>query len=97
MKSALCSGRGLATEAVRELLHLGFGQFALHRIVGRCVARNNASAALLRRLGMRQEARFVDSLFLKGKWEEELAFAILECEWCPDRLAKPQGGDAERA
>lgn len=76
-------GRGLATEAVRELLRLGFGRFALHRIVGRCVARNNASASLLRRLGMRQEAHFVDSLFLKGAWEEEFVYAMLGRDWRP--------------
>jgi len=77
-------GRGMATEAVRELLHLGFDQLGLHRIVGRCVAKNSASAALLRRIGMRQEAHLVESCLLKGCREDELVYAMLQREWSAD-------------
>ncbi|MDI6105966.1 GNAT family protein [Actinoplanes sp. NEAU-A12] len=79
-------GRGMATEAVRELLHLGFDQLGLHRIVGRCVAKNSASAALLRRIGMRQEAHFIESFLLKGSREDELVYAMLQREWRPNSI-----------
>jgi RimJ/RimL family protein N-acetyltransferase len=73
-------GRGLAGEAARELLVLGFER-GFRRIIGRCAGRNTASAALLRRLGMRQEAHFVASRLRKGEWEDELHFAVLRSEW----------------
>lgn len=74
-------GKGFATEAAREMLRLGFADMNLHRIIGRCSARNTASAKLLRRLDMRQEAHFVDYRKVNGEWREELVFAILERDW----------------
>jgi len=74
-------GRGLATEAAEAMLALGFGKLGWHRIIGSCDPRNHASARLMERIGMRKEAHFVHSLFLKGEWVDELVFAILDQEW----------------
>lgn len=74
-------GRGYATEAVAVLLRLGFADLGLHRIVGRLDARNEASARVLARLGMRREAHFVQNEFVKGEWTDELVYAILDREW----------------
>lgn len=74
-------GHGYASEAALELLRLGFDTLGLHRMIGRCDGRNLASAALLKRLGLRQEAHFVRNEFLKGAWTDELVFALLEDEW----------------
>ena len=74
-------GRGFAAEASIELLRLGFEELGMHRIIGRLDARNTASANLLRRLGLRQEAHFVQNEFLKGEWTDELVFALLADEW----------------
>lgn len=74
-------GRGLATEAAEAMLALGFGNLGWHRIIGSCDPRNHASAGLLERIGMRKEAHFVHSLFLKGEWVDELVFAIVDQEW----------------
>ena len=74
-------GRGYATEASRELLRLGFERLGAHRVFGRTDARNEPSAALMRRLGMRQEAHFREAEVFKGEWGDELVFAILEDEW----------------
>jgi len=74
-------GNGFATEATREMLAVGFGRLGLHRIVGQCDDRNVASAAVMERLGMRREAHFVENEFVKGEWQGELVFAILETEW----------------
>src|SRR5579875_4139557 len=61
-------GQGYAGEAAREMLRLGFEGLDLHRIVGRCDARNDASARLMKRLGMRREAHFRENEFVKGEW-----------------------------
>lgn len=74
-------GNGYATEAGAALLSLGFDGLGLHRIVGRVDARNTASVAVLRRLGMRQEAHLHENEWFKGEWTDELDFAVLETEW----------------
>jgi RimJ/RimL family protein N-acetyltransferase len=75
------AGHGYATEAARAMLRLGFEELGLHRIVARLDERNDASAAVARRLGMRQEARLVDNEIFKGEWSTELQFALLAREW----------------
>ena len=75
------SGHGYATEAVRRLLGLAFEDLGLHRVIARVDARNDASARLARRIGMRQEAYLVRNEKFKGEWTDELDFALLEEEW----------------
>jgi RimJ/RimL family protein N-acetyltransferase len=75
------AGRGLATEGSLAMLTIGFERWNLHRMIGRCDARNVASAAVLRRVGMRQEATFRENEWVKGEWTDELVFAILADEW----------------
>jgi len=74
-------GRGYATEAARAAVGLAFGTLGLHRVIGRLEARNIASARVLEKLGMRREAHFVESEFVKGEWQSEIAYAILDREW----------------
>jgi RimJ/RimL family protein N-acetyltransferase len=42
---------------------------------------NEPSLRLARRLGMRQEARLVRNEFFKGRWSNEVDFAMLADEW----------------
>ena len=79
--SPAARGRGYATEAAHATLRLGFDGLGLHRIVARLDERNEPSARLARRLGMRQEARLVHNEFFKGEWSTELDFAMLADEW----------------
>jgi RimJ/RimL family protein N-acetyltransferase len=74
-------GRGYATEATRALITFAFDHLGAHRVFARTDARNTASAALLRRLGLRQEAHFREAEIFKGAWGDELVFAILAREW----------------
>jgi RimJ/RimL family protein N-acetyltransferase len=78
-------GRGLATEAASELLRIGFEGLGLHRIYGRCDARNVASARVMERCGMRPEAHLTENEFIKGEWTDELVCAILHREWAAQR------------
>ena len=75
------AGNGYATEAARELLRIGFERLGLHRIAGRLDARNEASARVLERLGMRREAHLLENEFVKGEWTDELVYALLADEW----------------
>jgi RimJ/RimL family protein N-acetyltransferase len=74
-------GRGYATEGARVMLRFGFEELRLHRIIGRCDARNLASARVMERLGMRREAHLVENEFVKGEWTDEFTYAMLDREW----------------
>jgi RimJ/RimL family protein N-acetyltransferase len=74
-------GRGYATEASAVLLRLGFEGLGLHRVVGALEPRNTASARVLERLGMRHEGRLVENEWVKGEWQSEDVYAILDREW----------------
>ena len=74
-------GRGYATEAVSPLLRIAFDELGLHRVIGRLEARNAASARVLEKIGMRREAHLVENEWVKGEWQSELVYAILDREW----------------
>ena len=74
-------GSGYATEACRAVLRLAFEELGLHRMTGRIDALNTPSAAVLRKLGMRQEALLVENEWFRGRWSDEIDFAILDREW----------------
>ena len=63
------------------MLRLGFEELGLHRIIGRCDGRNEASARLMAKLGMRHEAHFVRNEIVKGEWTDEVVYAMLGEEW----------------
>ena len=74
-------GHGYATEAGRVMLRIAFEDYAMHRVIGRTEARNIGSASVLSKLGMRQEAHLVENEWVKGEWQSELVYAILDREW----------------
>lgn len=74
-------GHGYATEACAAVLGLAFNELGLHRVVARIDARNDSSARLAARLGMRREAHFVRHEMFKGEWSDELVYAMLADEW----------------
>jgi RimJ/RimL family protein N-acetyltransferase len=74
-------GHGYATEAGRAVLDLAFRELGLHRMTARIDALNTGSAGVLRKLGMRQEAVLVENEWFRGRWSDEVDFAILDREW----------------
>ena len=76
-------GHGYATEAVRALLDLAFGELGARRVIARVDDRNTASRALLERLGVRQEAHLLENEWFKGELTSEVDYAVLAREWLP--------------
>ncbi len=74
-------GRGLAAEALGTVLEYVFDRLGKHRVSAVTDAENHAAASLLRRLGFRQEAHFVEHVWFKGAWGSEYLFAMLCREW----------------
>lgn len=76
------TGRGYATEAVRELLRYCFEDLRVHRVVASCFLDNVTSWRLMERVGMRREDHAVrESLHRSGRWLDTVAYAILDDEW----------------
>lgn len=74
-------GRGLAAEALTAVLGYVFGVLGKHRASAVTDADNRPAATLFRRLGFRQEAHHVESVWFKGAWGGEFVFARLRREW----------------
>jgi RimJ/RimL family protein N-acetyltransferase len=74
-------GLGYAGEAVRGVFDHLFRQLGRHRVHASVDPRNLACMALLRALGMRQEAHHRESLWLRGEWVDDVIFAMLDREW----------------
>jgi len=74
-------GHGYAAEACAPLLAIAFDAIGMHRVAGRLEARNAASARVLEKLGMRREAHLVENEWVKGEWQSEVVYAILDSEW----------------
>jgi RimJ/RimL family protein N-acetyltransferase len=64
---------------------MAFGTLGLHRVFAQLDPRNDASIALCRRLGMREEAYLVEDLWFKGAWGDTAIYAILDREWPASR------------
>jgi RimJ/RimL family protein N-acetyltransferase len=75
------TGSGYMTEAADAVLNIAFHELRLHRAIARLDPRNHESAALCRRLGMRQEAHFLEDGWFKGGWGDTAIYAILDREW----------------
>ncbi len=79
-------GRGYASEAAGALVDFGFGTLGLHRIYAVCDPANAASARVLEKLGMRREGLLREHRWEKGRWVDELLYALLEREWRAGRV-----------
>ena len=74
-------GQGYMTEAASAVLAIAFDEIGLHRVYADLDPRNDASIALCKRLGMREEAHFVEDLWVKGEWSDTGIYGILDREW----------------
>ena len=74
-------GKGVATEAAREIVGFGFGELGLHRVWATCLPENPASARVLEKVGMRKEGFLVKHLKIHGEWMSCFLYAMLAEEW----------------
>jgi RimJ/RimL family protein N-acetyltransferase len=81
-------GRGYATEASRALVAHAFEHYGVHRVYGRLEPRNEASARVLEKLGMRREAHLIENEWVKGEWQSEAVYALLARQWAAANAAR---------
>jgi len=70
-------GQGLATEIGRALLHFGFEDLRLHRLIARCEMSNHASERVMDKLGMCREGILREHLFARGRWWSSAQWSML--------------------
>jgi [ribosomal protein S5]-alanine N-acetyltransferase len=74
-------GQGYAVELAHALLAYGFRTLGVHRVYATCRPANLRSAAVLGKIGMRQEGHMREHVRSKGQYQDSLLFAILEEEY----------------
>jgi aminoglycoside 6'-N-acetyltransferase len=79
------AGRGLATEAAAAVLDVAFDCYGVHRVSAQLDTRNDASARMCERLGLRREAHLRQNWWCKGEWTDTLVYAVLAGDRSPQR------------
>lgn len=70
-------GQGFATEALKEVIHLGFHKLKLHRIEAGCASENKGSVKVLEKAGMKREGHKRQHLPLKSGWADCFEYGML--------------------
>ena len=74
-------GRGMATEAVREVVKYGFTTMRLHRIQTACHPHNLAAVKVTKKAGFQEEGILREYEPGREGWSDSLVLAILKAEW----------------
>ena len=72
---------GLATEAAEAVIKFAFDTMKMNRVEAKFMYGNDASLAVMRKLGMKFEGYHRDMLFVKGKYRTIGYAAILRSEY----------------
>lgn len=80
--------QGYMNEALRAMLAYGFETLQLNRIEALVMLNNHASAAVLRRLGFREEGILREYAFFNGQFHDLRFFSLLRREADPALLGR---------
>lgn len=70
------TGRGYATEALRESLRFVFEELRLHRVEANIMPSNRASIQVVKKLGFACEGQSPKYLKINGQWEDHLHYVM---------------------
>lgn len=73
-------GKGIAVEAIRQIVEYGFGALDCTRIFARIFGNNLASQKAIAKAGFRLEARFEQTIFKNDAFVDELIYAIRKAD-----------------
>ena len=74
-------GNGLAAEAAKEVIKLGFEKMDLVRIQARCDVENIGSSRVMEKVGMSFEGIIRKGIYVKGKHQDIKMYSILNEEF----------------
>ena len=75
-------GKGIATEATKQLVSYAFEQLDLVRLYAGVFSFNPASGRVMQKLGMIQEGLLRDHTYRWGKHEDLIAYGLLSSDTC---------------
>jgi ribosomal-protein-alanine N-acetyltransferase len=76
-----CWGKGLMAEALQVVLAYGFEEVGANRIQALVPPENERSSRLLTRLGFHREGILHESGYWKGRFWDQICYAVLKREW----------------
>lgn len=82
---ASARGRGLGTEALRQLVEFAFVRRNLRRLYLSVLASNAAAIGSYRRLGFVEEGRRREACWVRGRYEDEVGMGLLRSDWTAAR------------
>lgn len=88
-------GRGLAKESIGLALDWAFDRLGLHRVAADVAPGNEASAAVLLRLGFRREGTLRENFCNQVELQDSLVFGVLARDWRARRAPDPHEGSGE--
>ena len=74
-------GKGLMTEAVKEVIKFGFEKMNLNRIQAMCIPENIGSYGVMEKVGMKYEGLIREYMYIKGKFQDLKLYSILRIEY----------------
>ena len=74
-------GKGLAPEAAKAVVDLGFQEYGLAKITSHSDTRNEAALRVMEKLGMTQEGRLRKHVVRQEERKDMAVFGILQQEW----------------
>ena len=83
-------GRGIAAEALFEVMRFGFLRLGLHRIECRYMIGNDRSRRVMEKVGMTYEGTYRDSLLLGDEYKTVGVCAIIDSDFMKMLQAHPQ-------
>ncbi|HEY3427039.1 MAG TPA: GNAT family protein [Acidimicrobiia bacterium] len=75
------TGQGLAGEATKAIMRVGFQELGFHKIVLRIAVGNDASEKVAKKLGFSKEGVLREELLIRGRWIDHNLYSILEQEF----------------
>ena len=74
-------GKGIATEAARQIIRFGFYELALHKIHASALLRNPGSQRVLDKAGLSREGVRKEHRLLHGVHEDTVLYGLLKSEF----------------
>lgn len=69
-------GKGIITQAVKQMLDFAFDTYDINRVFARPFGTNLGSQKVLEKAGFVLEGRFEKTIFKNGEYEDELFYAV---------------------
>ena len=70
--------KGIMSEAIKQVILIGFTTLKCHRIYASIFAYNIGSAKVLEKSGFLKEGKIRESIFKNGEFHDEIRYGILE-------------------